>query len=271
MSESLETLLAAVHDPRAEVRRRAVLLVSEAFSSSAAARDAVLASLADPVWCVREAAAAGVRHFADADGSVHTLLVALTLRDSSPHVRLAAAITAGPRIQPARDYENAVRHHFERQRIRAALALGHSCPERAAEAVSLLSLCVADSHPKVRLSALHSLARIEPVAVLPVLSVVVCKCAEADDAIATAALAVWTRILTVPVTEPLRPLEPYPGTANLVGVQMTIAQLPAGHILRGVWDSLPLPAEQNLNAHRFARHLARVCEAVLAEATRTSS
>jgi hypothetical protein len=199
------------------------------------------------------------------------LLVALTLRDSSPHVRLAAAIAARQRIQPGRDYGGAVQHQFERQRMRAALALGYSSPERAAEAVTLLALCVADSHPKVRLAALRSLARLEAVAVLPLLSVVVCKCAEADEAIATAALAVWTRILTAPVAAPLLPLLPYPGTENLVGVEMTVEQLPFAHPLRLAWNSHPLPSEKNLNAHRFARHLARVCEAVLADATRVSS
>ncbi len=193
MGASLESVLEELVDSRAEVRRRAVPFAVEAFPAEPAVRAGVLAALADPVWCVREVAAAGVGRFPDDDGSIFAALVALTLRDPSPHVRLAAAASAGPRIDPTRDYGEAITHRFERQRIRAALALGHVAPERGAEAVQLLARCVADSHPKVRLAGLRALARLEPAAVVPILPLVVQKCGEANAGIADAVRAVCAR------------------------------------------------------------------------------
>lgn len=184
MSESLEWVLAALIDSRAEVRRRAVLRAIESCADES--RAGVLAALTDPVWCVREVAAAGAGRFPDADGTVLATLVALTLRDPSPHVRRAAATAAGPRVRPERDYGEAARHRFERQRVRAADALGYVSAERATEAVELLARCVADAHPKVRLAGLRALARLDPDAVRPLLPLLRRKCGEANANIAAA-------------------------------------------------------------------------------------
>ncbi|MBP3959877.1 HEAT repeat domain-containing protein [Gemmata sp. G18] len=263
MGTSLESLLAELSDPSAEIRRSAILRVPETFASTAV-HAAVLSALSDPVWCVREVAAGVAGRFADVDRSVHTTLVALTLRDASPHVRLAAATAIGPRIRPERDYGPAIRHHFERQRIRAAATLGHVAPEFAAEALPLLALSLADAHPKVRLTGLRALLRWEPATALPLLPIIVRKCAEADTDVAGAARDVWLRVLSDPAAELLRSLLPYPGTNDVPGAWAAIASLPAAHALRRAWESL-LPAEENQTAHRFAKRLAAVCERVLTE------
>ena len=223
---------------------------------------AVLAALRDPVWCVREAAATAAGALPDPDGAVLAALVACSLHDPSPHVRLAAAAAAGPRIDPAPDYGDAIGHRFERQRIRAALALGHVTPERAAEAVALLAPAVADSHARVRLAALRALARLDPDAVLPVVGLVVRKCAEAEPDIADAAIAAWTRVLTAPAAAALLTLRPYPGTARLADARRAVGELTADHPLRRAWDALPFAAEAT-TAPRLARHLAAVCERAL--------
>lgn len=259
MDDSPEALLTALADPRAETRRAAVLRAVPALAGRAELCRAVRGALGDLVWCVREAAAGAAGQLADPE--VQAQLVGMTLRDASPHVRLAAAVSASPRIEPERDYGAAVRHRFERQRVRAAFALGFA-HERAREAVELLAPATTDHHPKVRLTALRALARLDPVAVLPVVALVVRKCAEADPDIAFAALAVWTRLLTV--ADVLRPLAPYPGTADLVGPQAALDAVPGDHPLRRAWAALPPPAQQ-MTAPRLAKRLAAVCERALGE------
>src|SRR5688572_9217427 len=140
----------ALSDPRAEVRRCTALLCSEVLPGDHSVREPLLRALADPVWSVRESAVLAVGHFPDPDGTILGLLVELTLRDPSPLVRRVASVTAGPRFEPNRDYATAIRHPFERRRIRAASALGFTAPERTADAVELLAGAVADPHPKVR-------------------------------------------------------------------------------------------------------------------------
>ncbi|VTR98814.1 pbs lyase : HEAT repeat protein OS=Nodularia spumigena CCY9414 GN=N9414_06844 PE=4 SV=1: HEAT_2 [Gemmata massiliana] len=265
MDAALDSLLTELNDPDADVRRRAVFRVSAALSDNPTVRAAVLGALNDSVWCVREAAASVVAQLPDADGSIYAPLFALTLRDPSPHVRRAAAAAIGPRIRPEHDYGRAVRHVFERQRIRAAAALGHIASECTGEAVPLLALCLADAHPKVRLTGLRALTQWEPGAVLPLLPTIVRKCAEADTNIASAARDVCLRVLNDPAAELLRPLLPYPGTNDVAGARTAIAALPTAHALRRTWESLPPPTEEHQTAHRFARHLATVCERVLTE------
>lgn len=260
MDDSPEALLVALADPRAEARRAAVLRAVPALTGHAELRRAVRGALRDPVWCVREAAASAAVHLAHLDPEVQAQLAEMTLQDSSPHVRLASAVSASARIEPERDYGPAVRHRFERQRVRAAFALGFAQPERAQGAVKLLALAATDHHPKVRLTALRALARIEPGALLPVMGSVVRKCAEADPGIAAAAREVWARVLTA--AEVLRPLAPYPGTADLAGTRAALEGLPDDHPLRRAWAALPLPARE-LTAARFAKHLAAVCERTL--------
>ncbi|QJX00414.1 hypothetical protein FTUN_8044 [Frigoriglobus tundricola] len=271
MSESLESLVAALNDPRAEVRRGAVLRVSEAFPNDPTARVAIVAALNDPVWCVRESASISLRHFSDTDGTHFRLLVGLSLSDPSPHVRRAAAATAGPSVRPERDYGNAVRHRFERQRVRAATALGHVSAARATEAVGLLALCASDSHPKVRLAGLRSLSRLEPAAVLSVLPIVLRKCVEANSDIALAARDVWECALSAPAAEPLRVLQPYPGTANWDTVQRAIDVLPADHLLRRAWSELLVPSAGVRTARELAKQIARVCERLLPYVLRAPS
>lgn len=245
----------ALSDPRADVRRRAVLAATDPA--------AVLAALRDPVWCVREAAVIAAGPLPDPDGAVLAALVACSLQDSSPHARAAAAASAGPRVQPAREYGAAIGHRFERQRARAALALGFVAPERAPEAVALLAAAANDSHAKVRLAALRTLARLDPRAVVSAAGIVVRKCAEAEPDIADAARAAWEQLLTAPAAAALRPLAPFPGSTRAADVRRAVGALPEGHPLRRAWELVPLAGE-GLTAHRFARHLAAVCGRALA-------
>jgi HEAT repeat protein len=262
MTANDESLPAALADPQSDVRRRALLRVAESRADGPAVRAAVRTALADPVWCVREAAAVAVGGFADPDGVILSELVRLTLTDSSPLVRRAAAAAAGPRIEPERDYGTAARHRFERQRIRAATALGHVPEERKAEAARLLAGCLTDHHPKVRFAALEALERLEPTALLPLVATVVRKCAESDVRIAAAARRVWLRVLTAPRAEPVRPLAPFPGTDDAPGAQAALDALPPDHPLQRAADALGRPPA-GANAARLARHLATVCARVL--------
>lgn len=187
-AELRRALLAAFADPRAETRRRAILVGAEVFPADAALRDALLAALADAVWGVREAAAVALAP----DDAVHARLVALTLSDASPLVRRAAAAGIGGRIDPRGDYAGAIGHRFERQRIRACDALGFAA--RTADAVELLAPVVADSHPKVRGAALRALARLDPATVLPLLPLIERKCNEAEPRVAAAARELRERL-----------------------------------------------------------------------------
>jgi HEAT repeat protein len=252
----------ALSDPRAEVRRRTALLCSEVLPGDHSVRDPLLGALADPVWSVREAVVVALGHFPDPDRTILGSLVELTLRDSSPLVRRAAAVTAGPRFEPPRDYATAIRHPFERQRVRAASALGFTAHERTTDAVELLAGAATDPHPKVRAAALRALAHLEPSAALALLPTVVRRCAEAEPGVTEAARALWERLLADPIAEAFRPLLAFAGTNDVIGAREAVAALPDAHPLRRAWESLPLPNE-SLDVHRFARHLARVCERVL--------
>jgi HEAT repeat protein len=258
-NELRDALRAALVDPRAEVRRRVVSVCSEAFPGDEALREPLLAALSDPVWGVREAAVVTLGRFADPNGALLARLVELTLRDPCPLVRRAAATTAGARIDPERDYSEAIRHPFERQRIRAACALGFTSRERAAQAVGLLASGAGDPHPKVRTAALRALARLDPTAVLPLLPVVVRRRVEAEPGVADAARILWERLLADSCAEVFHPLRE---VAAREATRTAIEQLPEEHPLRRAWDSLPLSGESP-DAHRFARHLARVCQRVL--------
>lgn len=183
-------LIAAFSDARAEARRRTLLISSEVLPADPVLRDPLLATLADAVWGVREAACLALARFPD--GAVHARLVALTLSDPSPLVRRAAAIGAGARIEPSRDYAGAIGHRFERQRIRACDALGFAT--RSADAVAVLAPVVTDSHPKARAAALRALARLDPAAVRPLLPQIVRRCAEAEPRVAAAARELRQRL-----------------------------------------------------------------------------
>lgn len=190
VDELRAALLAAFGDPRAETRRRAILVGSEALPADGPLREPLLAALADAVWGVREAAAVALARFPD--DAIRMRLVELTLQDSSPLVRRAAAIGLGARIEPSRDYAAAIGHRFERQRIRACDALGFATS--SADAVALLAPVVTDSHPKVRAAALRALARLDLVAVRPLLPQIVRRCAEAEPRVAAAAHELQRRL-----------------------------------------------------------------------------
>ncbi len=194
IDELRAALRVALADPRAEVRRRALLVCADVLPGDEELRAPLLTALADPIWSVREAAVIASGKLTDADGTVHARRVELTLRDPAPLVRRAAATTAGARIDPARDYSVAISHRFERQRVRAADALGFTSPERASEAVALLATTASDPHPKVRAAALRALAQLDPTAVRPLLPLAVRKCAEAEPRVAAAARALRERL-----------------------------------------------------------------------------
>jgi hypothetical protein len=252
-------LRSALADPRADARRR-VLLLCSALPGADALRAELLAALADPVWGVREAAVVACGSLPDPEGDGHARLVGLTLHDPCPLVRRAAAAAAGPRIDPEGDYGPPIRHRFERQRIRAADALGFVVGARAAGAVELLAGAAADPHPKVRAAALRALAQLDPGAVLVLLPAVVRRCAEAEPAVAGAACGLWQRLVAHPSGEVFRPA--FACWPDPHATRTAVEQLPVEHPLRRAWDSLPMPAEP-LDAHRFARHLAGVFERVL--------
>jgi HEAT repeat protein len=254
-------LAAALVDPRGDVRRRALWLVPGGVADPELGV-ALLGALADPVWCVREAAALAAGRLSDPDGAFLGALVGLALHDPSPFVRVAAAEAVGPRVVPRRDYGAAATHRFERQRVRAAAALGRVRRESEGESVELLVSCVGDSHPKVRLEALRSLARLNPDALLPATAVVVRKCAEADAKIAAAARSAWERLLAAPAAHPLRPLRTFPGTDDVPGVRLMLGRLEPDRPLRRAAELRPLP-DGRRDAARLARHLAALCGAVL--------
>lgn len=262
-SPSDEVTPAAIHalaDPAADVRRKALWQIRDLPGDRSAYRDAVVAALADPAWVVREAAVLAAGQFADPEGAIYRILVALSLTDPKPQLRRVAAEVAGPHIEPERDYGVAIRHRFERQRMRAALALGHSPPERADEAVPLLRGAIGDSHAKVRLAALQGVSLLPRAAQRSLLPVVARKCFEADDAVRFAAIAVWGEVLHPRfANDPLTPLQPFAEAGNATALQAAIESLPAGHPLQIAWESLSATFEKR----RFAHLLAKLCEDVL--------
>jgi hypothetical protein len=116
-----------------------------------------LVGLEDPEWVVREAAAEVLREIAT-EPRVLAKLVQVTLNDSKPHVREAAAQSLGQHLQPLALYDAAARHPFERQRLRAATAVSYSA--NAVEAEEVLLRLAHDSHWRVRLAAVKGLARL---------------------------------------------------------------------------------------------------------------
>jgi hypothetical protein len=257
VSEQGNDILAALRDPRAEVRRRALLAAPADVNG--ALRAALLSALADPVWGVREVAATAVGRLPDATGDLHRALVRLTLEDPSPLVRFAAAVAVGSRVRPERDYGEAARHRFERQRIRGAAALGHVTGEHTGEAVQVLAGLLADSHPKVRCTALEALARLEPAALVPVAPSIVRRCGESEPKVTGAALAAWERLLAAPGAAVLLPLQPYPGTVDARGLRFALGALAPGHPLRAALTELPLPPEEETDTAKLARYLAQLC------------
>jgi hypothetical protein len=262
-------VLAALADPDADTRRRALRLIPDLPGDTTAYRDSVLAALADPAWTVREAAAPTAGRLPDPDGAIFRMLLGMSLAD--PHVRETAAAAIGPRIEPERDYGAAIRHRFERQRVRAALALGHVAPERAAGAVGLLAAAVAESHAKVRWAALRGLTRLPAASVLRLLPLVVRKCFEADVAVATEARVLCKRLGDI-LPAALRPLELGSWAGNDGSLCAVLSVYPPTAPLRRAWDAVAggdagailrraTPAERRA----FAVRLARFCERALAE------
>ena len=111
-------------------------------------------SLTDPCWTVREAAAERLQG-SPRDTTAFETLFALTLADPVPHVRDASARAIADTATTA-DYREGIHHQFERQRIRAADALGRITEPQSIPALVAL---VADAHVKVRRAALLALAR----------------------------------------------------------------------------------------------------------------
>jgi HEAT repeat protein len=263
-------IIAALAHPVTGTRRRVLHLIPDLSSNNSVYRDAVVAALSDPAWSVREVAAMVAGQFSDPDGELLRTLIAMSLADPKPHVRRAAAKAAGPQIEPERDYGNAIRHQFERQRMRAALAVAHAPQERTAEVLQLLRVALADSHAKVRRAALQGLLLMPRVVVRSLLPVVARKCAEAESGVAMAARRVWDEVLHPRYGgEPLGPLQPFAGGADATGLQAMIGQLPADHLLRHAWESLPTQTDETPDPHRFARLLARLCECVLSTGTQS--
>ncbi|MBA4191133.1 MAG: hypothetical protein C0467_24380 [Planctomycetaceae bacterium] len=263
-NELRAALLDAIHDPTTDIRRRALGLIPDLPGGPADYAEAISAGLKDNAWTVRETAAQAARHLPDADGTMFRTLLAHSLTDSSPHVRRAAAVSAGPLIEPERDYGAAIRHKFERQRMRAALAVAHAREERTAEALLLLRIAMADSHAKVRRAALGGLLLLPRAAVRSLLPCVVRRCAEADSAVASTASEVWAFVLKVPDgDEPLSPLRPFAGNNVAPDLQGVIESLPEVHLLRRCWNAMPTKPDATLTPQRFARLLAQLCESVL--------
>lgn len=257
-------VLAALNHPATDIRRRALLLIADWPGDNSAYRDAVVAALSDPAWSVREIAVAVAGQFPDPDDELHKTLIAMSLADPKPHVRRAVAEAVGPRIEPERDYGSAIRHRFERQRIRAAFAVAHAPPEKAAEALQLLRVALADNHMKVRRAALQGLLLMPRMTVRLLLPIVIRKCAEANPSVAAAAWKVWNEVLHVRhEDEPLRPLQPFAASTDVAGLRAAIEPLSANHPLLKAWKSIPTPADKIYNSHRFARLLAMLCEHVL--------
>ncbi len=262
-------LRAALADPATETRRQALRHVAELSGGRSDYREAVLAALADPAWTVREEAARTAGVLRDPDGAILRALVAVSLTDPKPHVRRAAAEAAGPRMQPERDFGAAVRHRFERQRARGALAVGHAPPGLEGAALELLRLALADSHPKVRRAALLGLALLPGQAARTLLPVVARKCAEAEPGVAAAARAVWAELLHPRHwDEPLGPLRPFAGGTYAAGLRLEVEALPADHPLRRAWESRPEGWRGPADPRGFARLLSRLCERVLADGRR---
>ncbi len=242
----------------AEERRRSLTEVA-ATAATRVIRERSLHALGDLVWCVREIAVINLARFLPHDEVAWKKLLELTRHDPSPYVRLAAGRALGAHTEPERDYGDAIRHRFERQRVRAATALGCVIGSRTREAVALLAVSLADSHPKVRLAALRALWQIEANMLKPVIPAVVRKCAEANTTIATTALAVWRHALSHPAHAVLLPLRPFAGTANVSGVRQTLAELPVSHPLK-----LASQLQSSEDTQTFARALAQLCARALA-------
>jgi len=143
--------------PLTSVRRRAVELSAEVPDASSF-HSAWLQLLNDPEWMVREAVVNALATVAD-QADIKLRLLTITLTDPKPHVREAAAKAIGPHVDPEADYGTSLRHQFERQRERAAVALGFAVT-RWEEAVRLLLTAVHDGHRKVREAVVTALGRL---------------------------------------------------------------------------------------------------------------
>ena len=150
-------LLRECASPLTSVRRRAVELSAEVPDASSF-QHAWLQLLDDPEWMVREATVNALAPLAD-QPDIKSRLLAITLTDSKPHVREAAAKAIGPHVDPEADYGVSLRHRFERQRERAAVALGFAVT-RWEDAVRLLLTAVHDGHRKVRAAVVTALGRL---------------------------------------------------------------------------------------------------------------
>jgi HEAT repeat protein len=143
--------------PLTGVRRRAVELSAE-LPDASPFHPAWLQLLDDPEWMVREAVVNALAVQAGRP-DIASRLLAITLADPKPHVREAAAKAVGPHVNPAVDFGPSLRHRFERQRERAAVALGFAVT-RWEDAVRLLLTAVTDGHRKVRAAVVTALGRL---------------------------------------------------------------------------------------------------------------
>ena len=146
--------------------------------------------LADPAWTVREAAAERLTGVAR-DSTAFAKLVAMTLADPVPLARAACARALADSARTA-DYADAARHNFERQRVRAADALGWLGD---ATSKKLLAQLATDPHAKVRRAALLALARKPPSQLGGTQELAARKSRERDPAVRLAAERLMRRIL----------------------------------------------------------------------------
>lgn len=230
----------------ADVRRRAVLAAGNS-------RDDILLALADPAWVVREAAAIAAGGLAE----LHANLVTLALTDPVALVRTAAARSAGPLIDPERDFAGAARHAFERQRVRAMIAVGHTSSTHVRAALRILAAGLADAHPKVRRAALVGLAVVPPDSAVELLPDVIRRACEAEPAVRDTALSLCDALFACRAADGVRPLRPFVGVAGRAEVGRLIDAISTSDPLRRAWESIgePRPAMPVL--------LQRLCRVVL--------
>lgn len=260
-------LLAAIGHPQSHVRRRALLLAAHLRQEQPIYASTILTALSDPAWVVREAAATAAGLLDDEVYSSRQLLLELTLKDPRPQVRAAAAQAVAEQMEPEHDYGEAIRHPFERQRIRAADALGHTPRELAASAVRLLAIVLAESHVRVRRAALRGLSLLPAEAALPLLPLLVQKCFECDPTIAAGARRLCQQLLLHEAALPLRPLLPFLGANESGPLLALLSELPACHALKQAWQRLnepAVPAGTSLPRRRLARLLACLCREAVA-------
>lgn len=229
-SEHREMGIEMPNHASADVRRRAVL-------ASGNGREAILLAMADPAWVVREAAAIAASRLPE----LHANLISLTLNDPIALVRTAAARGASSRIDPERDFATAARHPFERQRMRALIAVGYTPSAHASAALRILATGLADSHPKVRRAALLGLAAMPPDVAVELLPEVIRRGFETEPAVRDTALSLCGSLFASRAADRVRPLRPFVGVADLTELIQMFESLPPHDRLRRAWDAIGEP------------------------------